>query len=55
MADDHQARDQGQVFGELYEKGADHAPGREKRLRASRLALLPMEHVGILAREHATG
>jgi len=42
------------VFGKLYEKGADHARGPEERLRASRLALLPMEHVGD-PRERGTG
>jgi hypothetical protein len=53
--DDQQARHQGQVFGKLYEKGADHARGRNIRFRANSLALLPMEHAWILARKRATG
>jgi hypothetical protein len=43
------------VLGKLYKKGAAHIAGRKKRLRANTLALLPMEHVGILARERALG
>ena len=55
FADDQQAGHQGQVFSELYENGADHIAGRKKRVRANRLALLPMKHPGILARDRATG